>query len=156
MKPYFRGIEMYNEGLIVKVQYPQKWNAYNSADGRIKVTPSETTPNEFFYFASSNDSTYDDIFDLVEETIKANQDVILKIKLLKDKVEELRDLFSKLSYDELLTLKFVTESVKNTKGGKKYTRRKKEAPQPLNEATEASDEEIVTSKEETSEIKEDA
>lgn len=155
MMPYFKGIEMYNEGLIVKVQYPQKWSAYNSVDGRIKVTASETTPNEFFYFASSQDSTYDDIFDLIEETIKANQDVILKVKLLRDKVEELRELFSKLSYDELQTLKFVTESVKSSKGGKKHTRKKKEALRPSDEAREALDESVVTSEEEVVETKEE-
>ena len=28
MKPYFRGIEMYNEALMVKVVYPPRWKAY--------------------------------------------------------------------------------------------------------------------------------
>jgi hypothetical protein len=38
MKPYFRGIEMYNEAIMVKVAYPNKWKAYPSEDGRIKIT----------------------------------------------------------------------------------------------------------------------
>ena len=133
MKPYFRGIEMYNEALIVKVQFPQKWKAYNSSDDRIKATPSETVANEIFYYASSEDTTYDEIFDLIEETIKANQDIVLKIKLLREKVEELRELFSKLSYDELTSLRFVTDSVKTTKGRKKYTKKEKEPQKENNE-----------------------
>ena len=87
MKPYFRGIEMYNDALIVRVMLPQRWKAYNSNDGRIKATPSETVANEYFYYANSNDTTYEDIFDLIEETIKANNDIVLKLKLLRDKVE---------------------------------------------------------------------
>lgn len=128
MKPYFKGIEMYNDALIVKVMFPQKWKIYNSADERIKATPSETTENEIFYYADSENTTFDEIFDLIEGTIKTNQDIILKIKLLRDKVEELRELFSNLSYDELLTLKFVTESPQKRKE-KKNTIKKKKMPQ---------------------------
>ena len=107
MKPYFKGIEMYNEALIVKVVFPNNWKAYDSQDGKIKVTPSDTNPNESYYYASSEDTSYDDIFDLIEETIKANQDIILKLELLKKKIEELKEVFSSHSYDELCSLSFV-------------------------------------------------
>lgn len=127
MKPYFRGIEMYNEALIVRVMLPPRWKAYNSNDGRIKATPSETVANEYFYYANSEDTSYEDIFDLIEETIKANNDIVLKMKLLRDKGEELKELFSRLSYEELMTLKFVTEKPKKDKGKRKYTKKKKEA-----------------------------
>ena len=127
MKPYFRGIEMYNEALIVRVMLPPRWKAYNSNDGRIKAAPSETVANEYFYYANSEDTTYEDIFDLIEETIKANNDIVLKMKLLRDKGEELKELFSRLSYEELMTLKFVTEKPKKEKAKRKYTKKKKEA-----------------------------
>ena len=126
MKPYFKGIEMYNEALIVKVMFPEKWKPYDSSDGRIKATRSENVPNEVYYYASSEDTTYDEIFDFVEETIKANQDIILKVKLLRDKVEELKDMFSTHTYDELITLKFVLGDVKKPKGRRKYARKEKE------------------------------
>lgn len=125
MKPYFRGIEMFNEALMVKVVYPRNWKAYPSNDGRIKVTPSDDGALTYYY-ADSKDTSYEDMFDLVEETIKANNDIVLKLKLLKDKVTELKELFSQLSYDELTTLKFVTEKVKTEKGKRKYTKKKKE------------------------------
>lgn len=128
MRPYFRGIEMYNEALMVKVIYPDKWKAYPSDDGRIKVTPSDTDANMTYYYADSNNTTYEDIFDLVEQTIKANKDIVLKLKLLREKGEELKELFSKLTYEELLTLKFVTETEKKTK--RKYTRKKKTNEEP--------------------------
>jgi hypothetical protein len=123
MKPYFRGIEMYNEAIMVKVVYPNNWRAYPSDDGRIKVTPSDDkSSNVTYYYADSNECTYEEMFDLVEQTIKANQDIVLKLKLLKDKVEELKELFQNTSYDDLLNLQFVIE--KPTKPKRKYVKKK--------------------------------
>jgi hypothetical protein len=130
MKPYFRGIEMYNEAIMVKVVYPNNWKAYPSDDGRINVTPSDDKTMTYYY-ADSNDTTYEEIFDVIEETIKANQDTILKLKLLRDKVEELKELFSNASYDDLLNLQFVIGKPKKEK--RKYTRKKKEVVEETNE-----------------------
>ena len=143
MKPYFRGIEMYNEALIVRVVLPPKWRAYNSNDGRIKAAPSENVANEYYYYANSENTTYEDIFDLIEETIKANNDIVLKMKLLRDKGEELKELFSRLPYEELVTLKFVTEKPKEDKPKRKYTKKKKEAEKAQEQPqTETNDEEV--------------
>jgi hypothetical protein len=121
MKPYFRGIEMYNEAIMVKVAYPKKWKAYPSEDGRIKITPSDSDPNLTYYYADSKDTTYEEMFDLVEQTIKANQDIVLKLKLLRDKVEELKELFQNTPYDDLLNLQFVV----GKKPKRKYVKKKK-------------------------------
>ena len=121
MKPYFRGIEMYNEAIMVKVAYPNKWKAYPSEDGRIKITPSDSDPNLTYYYADSKDTTYEEMFDLVEQTIKANQDIVLKLKLLRDKVEELKELFQNTPYDDLLNLQFVM----GKKPKRKYVKKKK-------------------------------
>ena len=132
MKPHFRGIEMYNEALMVKVVFPNNWKAYPSKDNRIKVTPSDDG-RMTYYYADSKDTTYDEMFDLIEETIKANNDIVLKLKLLKEKVEELKELFSRLPYEELQTLKFVTESFEKDKPKRKYTKKKKEVEKPKEE-----------------------
>ena len=121
MKPYFRGIEMYNEAIMVKVAYPNKWKAYPSEDGKIKITPSDSDPNLTYYYADSKDTTYEEMFDLVEQTIKANQDIVLKLKLLRDKVEELKELFQNTPYDDLLNLQFVV----GKKPKRKYVKKKK-------------------------------
>jgi hypothetical protein len=136
MKPYFRAIEVYNNALMVRVIFPSNWKVYDRQDSVIKVTPSETNANEVIYYADSADATYEDIFDLVEETIKANQDIVLKLKLLKDKVEELKEMFSRLPFEELKTLKFVTEKVKEVKPKRKYTKKKKEEEKAAEEPME--------------------
>lgn len=133
VKPYFRGIEMYNEAIMVKVVYPKSWKAYPSDDGKIKVTLSDDGTMTYYY-ADSNESTYDEIFDLIEQTVKTNQEVILKINLLKDKVLELKEIFQNKSYEELTTLKFVTDDVKSKKTKRKYTRKNKTSEKAKEEA----------------------
>lgn len=124
---YFEGIERYNDALIVRVKLPERWGVYPSSDERIKVAPSEEVPNEYYYYGSSNDVNLEDIFQLIIETIQMNKDVLLKIELLKEKVQELKELFDTKPLDELKTLKFVTEQPKKTKAKRKYTKKKKEA-----------------------------
>lgn len=122
LKPYFRGIEMYNEAIMVKVAFPNNWKAYPSDDGKIKVTESETDSTLTYYYADSNNTTYEEMLDLVEQTVKANQDIVLKLKLLKDKVEELKELFQNTPYDDLTNLEFVI--AKKTKPKRKYAKKK--------------------------------
>ena len=122
MKPYFRGIEMYNDALIVKVEYPNSWDIYPSDDGRINVAPSETEDRLFFYYADSSNATYEDMFDLIESTIKENNEALMKLQLLKEKVEELKEIFSSTSYDELCGLQFSFQKKGKSNGSK--TKRK--------------------------------
>jgi hypothetical protein len=143
MRPYFRGIEMYNEALMVKVVMPANWKCYPSADGRIKVTPSDSDPNMSFYYADSSNTSYEDIFDLIEETIKANKDIVLKIKLLKEKVQELQELFSQHTYEELQTIKFELSEPKKEKPKRKYAKKKKEPEKPQEEPVEENNEVVV-------------
>ena len=124
MKPYFRGIEMYNDAIMVKVSFPDNWKAYPSDDEKIKVAKSDDGGQLTYYYADSNNTTYEEIFDLIEQTIKSNQDIVLKLKLLKDKVDELKELFSSSSYDDLLTLKFVIGK-QNNKPKRKYVKKTK-------------------------------
>ena len=134
MKPYFRAIEVYNDALMVRVVLPSSWKIYPSADGKIKVTPSETNANEAIYYADCHEASYEDIFDLVEETIKNNRDIVSKLKLLKEKV--LKELFSTHSFEQLQTLRFELEELEKVKPKRKYTKRKKTAEKPKEEPVE--------------------
>lgn len=142
MQPYFRGMEMYNDAIMVKVMYPPKWRAYGSADERIKVTPADDNPSLLYYYADSKLSSYDEIFDLIEETIKANNEMRLKIELLKTKVEELKELFSSIPYEDLQHLKFLIEKPKKTRVRKKSTHKEKTPQNAPEQAREASSEHV--------------
>ena len=138
LKPYFRGVEMYNDALIVKMQYPTKWKEYGSLDDKIRTARSEEEPNLVYYYADSNISSYDDIFNLIEETIRVNQEMKLKLELLRDKFEELKEIFSDKPYDILKTLEFSFKEPLKTKGKRKYTKRKKAVQNAQECVTEAS------------------
>lgn len=128
---YFRGIEYFNEALIVKVNFPQKWQVYPSKDGNIKPAKSDNAAGEYFYYGNMNAVTLDDIFGLIKETIEANKDAELKIHLLNDKANELKELFKSNPYEKLLNLKFVIEEPKAEKPKRKYTKKKKKEEETI-------------------------
>ena len=122
---YFRGIEYYNDALIVKVNFPPRWQVYPSKDGNIKPAKSESNAGEYYYYGNMNKVSLDDIFGVIKETIEANKDAELKIQLLNDKANELKELFKTTPYKKLLGLKFVIEEPKVEKPKRKYNKKKK-------------------------------
>ena len=122
---YFRGIEYFNDALIVKVNFPPRWQVYPSIDGNIKPAKSDNTTGEYYYYGDMNKVSLDDIFALINETIEANKDAESKIHLLNEKVIELKELFKRETFEKLSNLKFVIEEPKQEKPKRKYTRKKK-------------------------------
>jgi hypothetical protein len=112
---YFRGMEIVNNTVIIKVLYGEKWGAYPSQDEVIKVAKSEDTPNEWFYYADYTYTVIDDIFNLIEETIEMNLSAIERLELFNVKMEELKTLFANEPLQKLKTLSFQFEEIKKIK-----------------------------------------
>lgn len=123
---YDPSVEMTGGLNIVRVKFPDKWRVYSNDNETIKVAQSETTANEWFYYANAESVDVDDIFDLIEHTVKFNKEMSLKIKLLNEKIDELKELFSDKDLDELKTLEFITSKPKKRKNTKKKTETKQE------------------------------
>lgn len=122
---YFRGMEMTNGITVIKVAYKDRWGAYPTEDDSIKVAKSDTVANEWFYYADTDSVDIEKIFDLIEETVEMNSTVTIKLELLSEKINELKQLFSKTSLTKLQTLQFVMdENVKEKPKKRKYTKRK--------------------------------
>ena len=132
---YFRGIEYYNNALIVKVNFPQRWQVYPSKDGSIK--PAKSDSGEYYYYGDMNVVTLDDIFGVIKETIEANKDAELKVQLLNEKATELKELFKTMPYEKLLNLKFVIEETKADKPKRKYNKKKKKEEEENNDVVVA-------------------
>ena len=148
---FFKGIEYYNDALIVKVGFPNRWQVYPSDNGLIKPAGGEHEEGadtiQYYYYGDSNNVTLDDIFNLINDTITANRDAEMKVRLLTDKYDELKDLFRQYSYEELLSLKFVfdkNKEIKEEKPKRKYTKKKKKEEKIEQDAKE---EEITVSNE---------
>lgn len=142
MKPYFRGVEMYNDALIVKVVMPSKWKVFGTEDEKIKVAPSDSVEGEYFFYANINESSYDEMFDVVEYVIKTNLEMGLKMELLKDKINELKEIFSNTEYDKLKSIKIVFDEEKAKPKPQRKSRTKK-AKETSPEVQEIKDAEVV-------------
>ena len=129
---YFRGMEVINNTLIIKVQYQPKWGVFPSEDETIKVAKSEEVPNEYFYYADYMTVTIDSVFDLIEATIEMNLSAAAKIELLNEKFEELKQLFASESLERLQTLTFTMKEPKR-KTSKKKTSKETVAIEPQTE-----------------------
>lgn len=124
---YFRGMEMTNGILIVKVLYEDKWGVYPKEDESVKVAKSNEIANEWYYYGDFDIITFDDVFDLIEETVEMNINAAKKIELLNQKFEELKNIFATESLQKLETLYFAFEEVKKpSKPKRKYNKKKKE------------------------------
>lgn len=122
---YFRGMEMTNGILIIKVQFEEKWGVYPNQAETIKVAKSTETPNEWYYYGDFEVISFDEIFDLIEDTVIMNINAAKKIELLNQKFEELKNIFATEKLEKLETLYFGFNETTVKKPKKKYNRKKK-------------------------------
>lgn len=142
---YFRGMEIANNVLIVRVEYKSKWGVFPSEDENIKVCKSEEIPNEYFYYGDYSYVSIDEIFDLIEETIEMNISAEMKVNLLTEKIEELKVMFTNEPLEKLRTLCFVFNEDKIQP--KKKNNRKPKKAKKEEEITETVSNETVETKE---------
>ena len=112
---YFKGMEIINNTVIIKVLYGDKWGAYPSQDEKVKVAKSEEVANEWFYYGDYTYTMIDEIFDLIEETIEMNLAAIERLELFNKKMDELKEIFANESLAKLKTLVFHFEEIKKPK-----------------------------------------
>lgn len=128
IKDYFLGLEICDDIVFGKVDYPGKW-----------VIPSDEVLNDmfnvkvvennkgvgFFYCCEINDGVTP-IFDAIDFTIDFNKTLEEKSNLLLEKVNELKTLFAEKPIEVLRTIEFKytekkTKSRKNKKEEKENT-----------------------------------
>ena len=136
---YIVNIQITNGMNIVEVQYGNKWGVYGTPDGTINVAPSEQIRDRWFYYSKIDDTSIDDIIDLIERTIADNLTAEMKVKLFEQKVEEMKIFFDQHQYEELTTLEF------KIKAKKKTPKKAKKSEKPA----DVSIQEVVPSKKKT-------
>jgi hypothetical protein len=109
LKPYFRGIKLAENYRIVEINFKKVWDIVNDTD-EISVQQKELkdNPKMIYTMFYSENKTFDEILDFVEEVVNYNLELEQKESLLKAKVEELKKVFETKSLDELNNLKFTT------------------------------------------------
>ena len=143
---YFRGIDYYNDALIVRVVFPKNWQIFPSDDMKIKPARGDDGSEEIFYHCNAKEASLDDIFKLINETINGNTDAERKIALFNEKMTELQEIFKKNPYEKLQRLIFDFE--KKPKKLTKKSLKKKDEPVEETPTEENNAPEEVTENEE--------
>lgn len=102
---YFKGFEIVDKFIVIKVSYKDKWITFPSTDDAIKITIDDNIPNLYFYYGDLT-IDYNLYFDLIEKTIKYNLEREDKVTLLFEKVRELKTIFENEDIETLKTLNF--------------------------------------------------
>jgi hypothetical protein len=135
---YFLGVSVAENYMVMKVKFPEKWGVFKSTNPPIEVSKSqEEGENVYIYYGLMAKVTVDDLFDLLEDTVKQNVEALRKIELLQKKFDELKDLFARENIHRLEKLQFVipknevNELIPDLNGTekkkRKYNKKKKEA-----------------------------
>lgn len=136
--PYFKGIEVIDGQLIVKLHLEKGWFCYEKPDV-FSVMKINDENNSWAVMCNANSKKSDEIFDFIDEIIETNKSVKLKMDLLKIKINELKELFAVTPLDELLKLKFIIEKDNNIKKKRTYKKREKKIQENIIENDEKSD-----------------
>lgn len=122
--PYFKGIDVIDGKLIVKLDLEKGWFCYEKPDKFNAIRINDTT-NSWAVMCDANSEQADEIFSFIEEIIQTNKSVKLKMDLLKVKMNELKELFAVTPFEDLINLKFTFTNNDNVKKKRKYTKRNK-------------------------------
>ena len=128
------GVEYY----MVTLTYGKKWSVQQPA-GNMVMCAKIRVDGTYCYMTEAKNGV-EPIFELIDDTIRYNEELEKKVELLKVKAEELKDVFATRSYDELLMLRFVIETPQETpspKNKRQSNSRRKTPQKPNTEATEA-------------------
>lgn len=115
IKEYFHSMNVAAEnGIIyVLVSFPKGWGCSELTEYNFNVkTVQDETPGYFYFFADLTVG-FDKVFDAIEYNITFNEEAQAKVSLLREKVEQLKDLFENEDIDTLKTLEFKYKKKKN-------------------------------------------
>ena len=104
LQPYVIGIR-YVEGVpVVDTVFKEGWTLHD--DPRIEKARGSEEMNYYMLFSKLDGIGLDELLNYVDKTIKLNVEREKKHDLLKEKVNELKEIFKKNSLDKLKRLKF--------------------------------------------------
>ena len=121
LKEYFLGMDVKENVISVAVQFPRKWVIIDGLEEKYGIvvdpckntegSPYEDKPNSYYFAASLTDG-FDVLFDAIEENVSVMISAEERIKLLDEKIKEIKELFDDEdnSLEKLRTLEFTFQS----------------------------------------------
>ena len=124
LAPYNAGFNIYDNQFVINITYVDNWIVVEpEEDSDILLTKDIANGNLYYYIAPMSVS-FDTIFDLVDMTINYNIELQEKVVFFKEKVNELKALFTDEDLETLKTLEFKLKR-KKLPQPKKATKAKK-------------------------------
>lgn len=111
LAPYNPGFNLYGGQIIIHVTYKPNWRVLESYDEAVKIARDDNNQYQYFYYAST-ETDFNRIFDVIDTTVKFNNEAELKRELLIQKVNELQKLFEVEDLETLQTLEFKVKKKK--------------------------------------------
>jgi hypothetical protein len=107
---------------IIDFWLNNNWELLKLGDGiNIKKQKTNEANTSTYYIIYSDMFDFGALFDMLSNIIEHNLDIEKKQVLFKDKLNELKNLFTSLSYDELKEIQFETP----------YSLRQQDQPEPI-------------------------
>lgn len=105
LAPYNPGFNLFSGQIIIHVTYKPNWRVLDSYDEAVKIARDDNNQFQYYYYAST-ETDFNRIFDVIDTTVKFNNEAELKRQLLVQKVNELQKLFESEDLEVLQTLEF--------------------------------------------------
>ena len=112
---YFFGMNVAEGYIYITVYFPEEWKISNKINEKYGVKTVKTENGVGYYYYTTMDIGFDNVFSAIQDTIEMNQMAVIKQELFMKKVKELQILFEDEPIDVLETIEFKYKKKKNKK-----------------------------------------
>lgn len=103
---HFHGMNVVENTIYVAICWPKTWVVSKLTETNYKVMTAPLEEHYGYYFYADMSVGFEKIFDAIEYNMAFNKMAEEKMVLLKEYVEQLKDIFEKEEVETLKTLKF--------------------------------------------------
>lgn len=112
---YFLGMNVAEGFIYITVRFPEEWKISQRINEKYDVKTVKTENDMGYYFFTSMDVGFENVFGAIEDTIEFNEMAILKQELFLTKIQELQTIFEDEPIDVLETIEFKYKKRRNKK-----------------------------------------
>lgn len=121
LSAYNINFRVYSGNFVIEVKFDSSWTLVKPDNPNIAFANDDDVPGLCYYMTPVT-TDLSEVFDAINDTVRFNEELKLKITLFKEKVEELHKLFADESYDRLKTLVFKMDKRKQPKNKQQETK----------------------------------
>lgn len=115
---FFLGMNVAEGFIYITVRFPEEWKVSNRINEKYDVKTVKTENGLGYYYYTSMDVGFENVFSAIEDTIEMNQMAVLKQELFMEKIKELQILFEDEPLEVLETIEFKYKKKKGKKSEK--------------------------------------